>query len=208
MKRIALTLVTGTIAVVLPLGPSAQAAPDHAIAVANGETKTWNGTPKLGIGAALTTSVPERKCDDAAPGDFYYDPRKACDIIHISVTNPVPENDPDGKLKKNLTITLNNFLTGAQAPTDVDFWVNQSDATGAMGEPVEGANGVGWSANDLPDDPDESVTFSVETTTLIPTRYYLVSVGYFISPYATDLCALPEQVRPTPCAPYKGTVTF
>lgn len=208
MKRSALVLATGLIVAILPVGPSAQAAPDHSLVLNVGETKTWNGTPKLGLGAALTTAVPSRRCEDTDPGDFYYDPRTQCDIIHISVTNPVPESDADGKLKKNLTITLNQFLTGIQAPTDVDFWVNESDATGAMGAPVEGGNGVGWSANDLPDDPDESVTFPVETTRTVPTKYYLVSVGYFISPYARDLCTLPEQIRPNPCAPYKGTVNF
>lgn len=213
MKRIALTLVTGALAVVLPLGPSAQAATDHTVAVASGETKTWAGTPKLGTNLALDPGAliidpPDRYCADTDPGSFYYDPRSVCDTVLVSATNPVPESDADGKLKRNLTITVNEFLTGAQAPSDVDLAVYQSDATGAKGEPVEGGNGVGWSANGLPNDPDESVTFPVETTRTIPTKYYLVAVQYFIMPYATDLCALPEQVRPTPCAPYKGTVTF
>ena len=208
MKRSALVLVTGVLVAILPLGPGAQAAADHNIAVANGETKTWSGTAKLGLNAAITTDVPDRHCGDAEPGDFYYDPRTVCDMVHVSATNPVPETDLDGKLKKNITITINEFLTGMQAPTDIDFAVYESDAAGTKGALVEGGNGVGWSANSLPDDPDESVTFPVETTRLIPTKYYLVAVQYFISPYATDLCALPEQVRPTPCAPYKGTVQF
>jgi len=208
MKRSALVLVTGMLGAILPLGPSAQAATDHSLAVANGETKNWSGTAKLGLNAALTTNVPDRECSDAAPGDFYYDPRKVCDTVLISATNPVPETDLDGKLKKNITITVNEFITGAQAPTDIDFTVFQSDATGAKGEQVPGDNGVGWSANDLPDDPDESVTFPVETTRTIPTKYYLVHLYYFISPWAVNPCSLPEQVRPDPCAPYKGTVQF
>ena len=208
MRRTTLALATGVLAAILPLGPSAQAATDHNVTVANGETKTWSGTAKLGLNATLVTAVPDRECSDAAPGDFYYDPRKVCDTVLISATNPVPETDLDGKLKRNITITVNDFITGAQAPTDIDFTVFQSDASGAKGEQVPGDNGVGWSANDLPDDADESVTFSVETTRTIPTKYYLVHLFYFISPYATDLCALPEQVRPSPCAPYKGTVQF
>jgi hypothetical protein len=208
MKRTTLTLVTGALAAILPLGASAQAAPDHTVAAAAGETKTWRGTAKLGLNSAFLTDVPDRRCEDAPVGDFYYDPRTACDTILVSATNPVPDTDADGKLRRNITITLNEFLGGAQAPTDVDFMVRHSDATGAKGAPVEGGNGVGWSANGLPDDPDESVTFPVETTRTSPTQYYLVEVFYFISVYATDLCALPEQVRPTPCAPYKGTVQF
>jgi hypothetical protein len=208
MKRSALVLATGMLVAILPIGPSAQAAIDHTVAVSNTQTKTWNGTPKLGLNANLIDDVPDRNCEDWDPGSFYYDPRSVCDIIHISATNPVPDTDADGKLKRNMTITLNDFLTGIQAPTDIDFWVSESDINGTKGAPLANTNGAGWSANDLPNDPDESVTFSVETTRLIPTKYYLVEVGYFISPYATDLCALPEQVRPTPCAPYKGTVNF
>lgn len=208
MKRAAIFMATGIFVAILPFGSAAQAAPDHTVAVNNTETKTWSGTAKLGLNAAFLDDVPTRRCEDTEPGGFYYDPRTVCDMVHISATNPVPDADADGKLKRNITITMNEFLTGMQAPTDIDFVVHNSDAAGTKGEPVEGGNGVGWSANSLPDDPDEQVVFSVETTRTVPTKYFLVEVQYFLSPYATNLCALPEQVRPTPCAPYKGTVQF
>ncbi len=208
MHRIALTLVTGAIVAILPFGSAALAAPDHSIAVNNTQTKTWSGTPKLGLNAAINDPVVDRRCEDTEPGSFYYDPRTVCDFVHISATNPVPENDADGKLKRNITITINEFLGGLQPPTDIDFVVYHADADGTKGQRVEGGNGTGWSANNLPNDPDEQVSFSVETTRTVPTKYFLVEVQYFTSLYAVDLCTLPSEVRPTPCAPYKGTVQF
>jgi hypothetical protein len=206
MKRLTPLIAAAVLIAMLPIGPAHAVTVSHTRALNAGETKTWSGTAKLGANASYNANVSaeEGYCTEAGPGSFYYDPRSVCDYVLISATNPVPDTDADGKLKKNLSITINEFLGGVQA-TDYDMRLYTTDATASFrGEEV------GFSANSSPEDPDEQIVISVETTRtpLVSTKHYLLEIGYFLSPYAVDPCTLPEQVRPNPCHPYKGTIAF
>lgn len=163
MKRISLVLAASLLAVVMLAG-QAQAVPvKHNLAVAAGETKTWEGTP--GVGTNVNYSG-DRVCTD--------DVDTKCEYALVSLTNPVPDTDADGRLTKSVTITLNNFRPLDSPFTDFAFAVYTTDQTGS----VRGDE-LGFSDNSELPDPDEQVITSITTTRTNPTVYVLVEVAYF-----------------------------
>ncbi|MGH2710960.1 MAG: hypothetical protein ACRDH9_07135 [Actinomycetota bacterium] len=203
MKNAIRVVAATALALMLFAGEAQATEITHNLALNAGETKTWNGTSRLGLNANYNGLVDDnRHCNVTNPGDFDYDPRAMCEYALVSLTNPVPAGDADGKVKKNVGILLDSFSLQSPA-TDVDFSVYATNANGS----VKGDE-LGASANLDVVDPDEFVQLSIETTLAEPTKYLLVEVAYFTTLHAVDLCALPAEVRPNPCAPYKGTITF
>jgi hypothetical protein len=169
MKRVPLVLAASLLAVVILAG-QAQAVPiTHNVAVAANEVKTWEGTAAVGLNANYNGAIEEdtaRTCTD--------DIETKCEYALVALTNPVPEEDADGRLNKSVIITLNNFRPLDSPFTDFALAVYTTDETGSFR-----GDEVAFSDNsDLPD-PDEQVGFSVTTTTTTPTVYYLVEVAYF-----------------------------
>ena len=142
---------------------------------------TWTGTAAVGLNANYNGLVDEgtsRTC--GATPDVY------CEYTLLALSNAVPADDADGRLRRNATVTLDQY--SLQSPlSDFDVTVYATDAAGS----VRGTE-VGTSANTDVVDPDEVVTWSVTTTTGAPTQYFLVEVAYFTSLNAT----------------YRGTLKF
>ncbi len=182
MRRMIVFAAT-TLAVVIPAG-QAQAVPvTHKLEVAANEVKTWEGTAAFGANVnynGLHPALgPARTCTN--------DPQTKCEYALVALTNPVPDTDPDGRVTKGVTITLNNFRPLDSPFTDFAMAVYTTDKDGA----VRGDE-VGFSDNSDVPDPDEQVGFSVSTTRTAPTAYFLVEVAYFYSANAA----------------YTGTVDF
>ena len=168
MKRIPLVLAGSLLAVVMFAGQAQAVEVTHKLAVKAGETKTWEGTPGVGLNVnynGVIDPATARTCSD--------DIDTKCEYALVSLTNPVPNTDPDGRLTKSATITLNNFRPLDSPFTDFAMTVYTSDANGTRGDEL------GFSDNsDLPD-PDEQVVISVQTTKTTPTVHVLVEVAYF-----------------------------
>lgn len=182
MKRFTPVLAAALLFSMLPIS-SAQAVPvTHNLAVNNGETKTWNGTAAVGANANYNGAVeplgPGRECSN--------DIQTKCEYALVALTNPVPETDLDGKLNRSTTITIDTFSPESPA-SDFALTVYTTDKDGA----VRGDE-LGTSDNTSVPDPDEVVSFSVQTTRTEPTKYFLVEVAYFTSLNGS----------------YKGTVRF
>jgi hypothetical protein len=160
----------------------AQAVPvTHNLALTVGETKTWAGTPSPGANLNYNGLIDESTARGCSP-----DPQMKCEYALLALTNPVPADDLDGKLRRNVTVTLDEYTLPSPL-SDFAVSLYETDATGS----VRG-NEVGTSDNTEVPDPDEQVMVSVTTTTANPTAYYLVEVAYFLTVYSG----------------YRGTVKF
>ena len=182
MKRFTPVIAAALLLAMLPLG-NAQAVPvTHNLALNAGETKTWDGTAAPGANANYNGAVPPLGPERTCSADI----QTKCEYALVALTNPVPEEDADGKLTKTATFTLDNYSLPSPA-SDFALTIYDTDKDGA----VRGEE-LGTSDNSDVPDPDEQVTISVQTTRLVSTKYYLVEVAYFTSLNAS----------------YKGTVKF
>ena len=196
MKAIIRMCVAGMLVAVLPF--AAAGAETRSFALAAGETATWEGVQSPGINTNYhgnhDTDVPEIDNEVRKVQPTYTctaDPQTFCDVTLVSLSNPVPEDDPDGKLATNATFKLTNALG------DVDLRLYESDAEGTKGEFIAMSAGP----NPLADhnDLDETVVHRVTTTrptaanptqAEVSTKWILVEVVYYTA------------------AGYTGTVTF
>ena len=181
MKRTVAALIGAALMAALPLTSSTAAPITHRVEVTAGQLKTWQGTAAVGANVnynGLIDEGTERQCST--------DAQTLCEYTLVTLHNPVPLDDLDGKVRKSVSITLDAFTLPSPA-SDFDMVVFDTDSTGATK-----GNIVAESANTDVVDQDEQVNFSVETTFLSPTRYYLVEVAYFT----------------TANAAYRGTVNF
>lgn len=169
MKRIPLVLAVSLVAVVMFAGQAHAVPVKHNLAVAAGETKTWEGTPGVGANANYNGLI-----DDSTARTCTDDVQTKCEYALVALTNPVPDTDPDGRLSRSATITLNNFRPLDSPFTDFALAIYTTDSTGS----VRGEE-LGFSDNSDVPDPDEQAVISVQTTTATPTVYVLVEVAYF-----------------------------
>ena len=184
--RIARLLVAGSLLAILPL-TSAQAVPvTHNLAVAAGETKTWNGTARVGVNPNYNGIAEQLDPVFGSARTCTTNPNNLCEYALVAATNPVPDTDADGKLRKAMTVTLDSFFPESPV-SDFALTVYDTDSTGS----VRG-NELGTSDNTELPDPDESVSVQVNTTTTEPTKYFLVEVAYFIGANSS----------------YRGTIRF
>lgn len=169
MRRPTRAIAAAALAAIIPAGPAHAVPITHTLEVAANEVKTWEGTAAVGLNANYNGAVDSdtaRTCTDQID--------TKCEYALVALTNPVPEEDADGKLVKSVIITLNNFRPLDSPFTDFALAVYNTDETGSFR-----GDEVGFSDNsDLPD-PDEQVGFSVTTTWTTPTVYYLIEVAYF-----------------------------
>lgn len=174
MVRIRRVVLAAAVLAIVPIA-AAQAAPiTHNVEIGAGETKIWAGTPRTGVNpnynglhAALNDVFgPARTCTT--------NPQNLCEYTLVKASNPVPADDADGKLRKPMSVTLNNFSPESPV-SDFALTVYTTDSTGS----TRGQELATSDNTDVPD-PDETVTVTVQTTTAEPTQYFLVEVAYFI----------------------------
>lgn len=157
MSRSARVVVIAVLCVLVATG--ARAETDFAGELSPGDTFSWNGAP-----AGLNPLYFEGNAGcSSAPTNF-------CEYALLAYTNPVPEDDEDGRLRRNTTITVTPTLPAA----DFDLQVYASDADGTMGAPL-GAS----TAFPVENDGVETVSAAISTTTEQPTVYVLVEVIHF-----------------------------
>ena len=186
MKPLFRLLIAALLVAALPLtGASAEAARTYELQA--GASQGWEGPQTLGINTNYHGNHDTDQADvDAAVrehqpvGTCTTDPTTYCDLTLVSLTNPVPETDSDGKLSRPVTFTVRN------AKGDLDLRIYESDAEGTRG------TFIGQSAGPLDTldhtDLDETYQMSVVTTrpTLakpdqpeVSTKWYLVEVVYY-----------------------------
>lgn len=156
MSRTTRVLVITVLCVLVATGASADA--DFTGELNPGDTFTWEG--------AVAGFNPLYFEGDAGCSS---DPTNYCEYALLSYTNPVPEDDADGRLTRSSTITITP--TGV---ADFDLQMYASDADGTMGAMI-------GSSTDFPvgNDGVESVSAVMRTTTEQPTLYVLVEVIHF-----------------------------
>lgn len=169
MKGFKRVLPVAALVAVIPFSGANAVPVTHNVAVNSGETKTWQGTAAPGVNPnynGLHESLgPSRNCTA--------DVKDKCEYALVAVTNPVPADDADGKLRKAMTVTINNYTLPSPL-TDFALTAYETDATGS----VRGAEIATSDNTDVPDD-DESVPVQVTTTVTEPTKYFLIEVAYF-----------------------------
>src|SRR5688500_14475922 len=105
MKRFTRVLAATATVAVLPFSGANAVPVTHNLAVNAGETKTWDGTAAPGVNPNyndLHESLgPSRNCTP--------DPKDKCEYALVAATNPVPETDLDGKLRKAMTVTITDY---------------------------------------------------------------------------------------------------
>jgi hypothetical protein len=97
-----------------------------------------------------------------------------CDTTLVVLANPVPPDDVDGLLKRNVTVALtgtNPVPNGG----DFDLKVYESDPSGNRGALAADF------AQAAPPESLESYSFEVATARTAPEKFYLVEVIYFAS---------------------------
>lgn len=167
------------VALVLATGPASAVTPARTFEhTAGQEDTTWDGANAVGANvnyngiANCPAAAPV--CPIPPPRTCTATPEAYCDYTLLALTNPVPEGDTDGKLRRPATVTITDYTLPSPA-SDFALTLYSSDAD---------ANRIaelGTSDNsDIPDD-DESVTVQVTTTLEAPTQYILVEVAYFTS---------------------------
>lgn len=175
MKALWRLAVAGMFVAVLPMTAASAVPVTHELAVSPGETVTWDGTARTGVNPnynGLSAQLepvfgPARTCRET--------PEALCEYALVAATNPVPEDDADGRVSKSMTVTLDNFVAPSPA-SDFALTVYETDAAGE----TRGAE-VSTSDNTEVPDPDEQVRVTVITTRDAPTRYFLIEVAYFSS---------------------------
>jgi hypothetical protein len=166
-----LAVAVAALAAMIPLGHAEAVPITHNLALNAGETKTWDGTAAVGANVNYNGAVqqlgPARTCSA--------DIQTKCEYALLSLTNPVPDTDADGKLNKSLTVTIDNYSIESPA-SDFALTLYTTDKDGA----VRGDE-LGTSDNSAVPDPDEQVSTTIQTTRTEPTKYILVEVAYFTS---------------------------
>ena len=167
--RIARLLLVGAIVfAILPFGGASAA--DRQQDLLAGETKSWSTAVSTGV----NTSHFGPQDDAVNPERCTKDPQNYCDYTLVSLTNPVPDTDADGKLKKTANMSLTEFGPLPGPISDFDLKIYESDANGTKGPMVN----TPWTTAQPPD-YEEHYAVSVTTTTTQPTKYYLLEVIYF-----------------------------
>lgn len=186
MRRATQLLVAGMLVAVLPFA-AASAEPARDFALVAGESQTWAGPQTLGLNTNYhgNHDTPVGQVNDAVRqvqpvGTCTTDQTTYCDLTLVSLTNPVPETDPDGKLTRSATFTVRDGLG------DLDLRIYESNEAGERGA------FIGQSAGPLDtlDHTDLDETYSVPVVTTRPTlakptqaevstRYFLVEVVYY-----------------------------
>jgi hypothetical protein len=188
MRRMRVLLAAALLVAMIPVGGAT--AKDRELAVAAGETKTWNGVTATGayvnyhgmLDAAQAAVGPKNACGKEV--------RNYCDVTLVALSNPVPEEATSNFRNKNVTFRIADYTT----PGDYDLQVYESDSKGTKGTKMNptGQGGCPCTSGGNYTGLDELVEFSVRTSKTEPVKYYLVEVVYFANVQSS----------------YKGTVTF
>ena len=168
MTRRILIAITALVALVP--ASAASAAVDRTVEVAAGKSETWAGTKMPGTNLnyfnVTTTGDTVLKT-----GTCTKDPQTYCDLTLVALSNPVPADDADGKLRRTATFTISDYAGPA---ADVDMELYASDETGARGDSLGGSTEFTTET--------EQASVAVTTTLEEPTKYVLVQVIYFVQP--------------------------
>jgi hypothetical protein len=175
-------LITLVLSVLLLLPSGAGAAPDETATVGPDETVSFTRDAAgvnfcyFGLPIVGTTT-----CPGLNPGTCTKSPQQYCDAILVEFTNPVPDTDADGKLKRSASLAL---ATGEYSDYDVIAYASTPDGT-------KGAE-VGRSTASPPplgSTSDESISLSITTTTAAPSSFVLIEVIHWAPVDAYTLTA-------------------
>lgn len=156
MSRATRVVVIAVLCVLVATG--ARAETDFTGELTPGETFTWEGAP-----AGLNPLYFE---GDAGCST---DPTNYCEYALLAYTNPVPEDDADGRVRRSSSITITPTTLA-----DFDLQVYASDADGTMGSMVGSST-----AFPVENEGVETVAAIISTTTEEPTVYLLVEIIHF-----------------------------
>lgn len=170
-------LIAAVAVALLMIPATAGAEPDFSADLEPGDSYSWDGA--LAGFNALYFSQQGVGGDEICTKD----PDTYCEFALISFTNPVPEDDADGRLNRAATVLIAPEVPG----TDFDLIVYSSDEDGTEGDEL----GRSTSFYSPDNEGREQVLTSIRTTWDEPTAYVLVKVIHF------------AQV-----GGYTGTVTF
>ena len=165
-RIVATMLVLAT--VVLSTAPALAA--DRQRRVTAGGSESW--TTRVATG--LNTSHMATEDDQFNPEACGKEALNYCDTTLLTLANPVPPDDSDGMLRRNVTIALASANPLASAG-DYDLKIYESDSNGAKG-PLAADFAQAAPPNSL-----ESYSFEVPTSRSGPEKFYLVEVIYFAS---------------------------
>lgn len=173
MRR-SMIFVTAALCAVLLIPGAATAAPDSTHELAPGDSLTLTGDYPAGVNFCYfgRPFVGGGDCPVFAPAQCTKDPQQYCDVVLLKFTNPVPADDPDGKLKRTARFALD---TGDYS--DYDILAYASDENGTRG--AELAHSYN-SPPPLGSSSDENMTVNINTTTDAPSVWVLLEVVHWL----------------------------
>lgn len=158
-------LLAAVAVAVLLIPGVAQAEADFTADLEPGDSFTWEGAP-AGLNALYFNQGGGVGGDEICNKD----PNTYCEFALISFTNPVPEDDADGRLNRAASILVTPTLPGV----DFDLIVYASDEDGTEGEQLGSSTQFS-----VDNEGKEQVHTSIRTTWEQPTSYILVKVIHF-----------------------------
>lgn len=144
---------------------SASAAPDRTALVQAGESFIWDGVDTPGTNLRYGTLVSQLPGEGRCSKDV----ASYCEATHVTLSNPVPETDADGVLRRRVSVTI----TAKNAVSDYDLFVFASDAQGSRG--VE----IARSGRLVSESIAETVQIDIRTTRANPLAYLYIESVYW-----------------------------
>ena len=180
MKKLflAISLLTALVAGVPGVGSAAETI-DYRYEVNPGDAYTWAGKKMTASNQHYFENLDPVGQELMEPYTCNKTRLNYCEVALVKVNNPVPADDVDGKLKKNIQMRIGTFDPVPAPATDFDLVVYASDASGTRKEEVAQSAAGATSGDDPAQFGAEAVDFTVNTTTAEPSRYYLVHIVYF-----------------------------
>ena len=154
----------------LVLSATPASAADRQRRVTAGGSESWTTRVATGV----NTSHLAVEDDQVNPEECGKELLNYCDTTLLTLANPVPPDDSDGMLRRNVTIALTSTAPVPSAG-DYDLKIYESDVDGGRG-PLAAEFSQAAPPNSL-----ESYSLEVATSRGAPEKYYLVEVIYFAS---------------------------
>jgi hypothetical protein len=190
MRRMRVLVAAALLVAMIPVGGAS--AKDRELALAVGESKTWNGVTATGANVNYHGLFDTRPhgINQLRPGACGKEVEDYCDVTLVAFSNPIPEDSNQTSRQRAARFVIDSYTT----PGDYDLQVYESDAKGTRLAKAHGDTQGGCPCIDNGNYTGlyEEVEFSVRTTKAEPVKYYLVEVVYFANVQSS----------------YKGTVTF
>lgn len=173
MKHVLIAVAMALSIAAAPASTDESATVDHTASLTPGQSETFESFPVPGGANALYFD------QGGVGGDEHCSksPDTYCEHILVELTNPVPEDDEDGKLVASFSAELTTEAA------DYDVILYASDAEGTIGDEL------GRSTQFPIGDTSESVFTLVTTTDEQPSTHVLLRVIFFapVTPHTTTV---------------------